>query len=147
MTAGDTAGQAEDVVADLLSPAGLNDPYPLYARLRELGDVQRTPAGLCLVTRYDHCSVLLHHPAMAKDPAAGLRLRGFPDWTDHQALRAMFLSMLFRNPPDHTRLRRLVSRAFTARRVADLEPAPCARSPAAWWTTWRPGRPAARRSS
>jgi cytochrome P450 len=123
MTAHDTGNQTAEIVADLLSPATLEDPYPLYARLRRLGPVQRTPAGFCLVTRYDHCSALLHHPALRKDPEAGLRLRGFPDWTDHLALRAMFLSMLFRNPPDHTRLRRLVSKAFTARRIAELEPA------------------------
>ncbi len=69
MTAHDIGAQVEDVVARLLGPEGLDDPYPLYARLRQLGPVQRSPVGFCLVTGYDHCSMLLHHPALRRDPA------------------------------------------------------------------------------
>jgi cytochrome P450 len=48
---------------------------------------------------------------------------GISDWRDHPGMRTLSTSMLTLNPPAHTRLRRLVSAAFTARRVAALEPA------------------------
>ena len=50
-------------------------------------------------------------------------MTGLGDWADHPALYQLFTSILTLNPPDHTRLRRLVSGAFTARRMAALEPA------------------------
>ncbi|MDQ3855218.1 MAG: cytochrome P450 [Chloroflexota bacterium] len=106
------------LVADLESPAFLADPYPTYNRLRELDPVHWLPFdqeghGMWLVTRYPDVAATLKDPRLTKDPA-----RFVPE----EHLSPLDRSMLFRDPPDHTRLRALVSRAFTPRRVAELEP-------------------------
>jgi pimeloyl-[acyl-carrier protein] synthase len=82
------------------------DPYPFYHRLRAADPVHRTPMGLWVLTRYDDVVSVL------KDPRFGRE--GF-----EQILANVYgegaRSMLFRDPPDHTRLRGLVSQAFTPR--------------------------------
>jgi len=102
------------------------DPYPWLGDLREAGTVQlvRLRGGLnaWMVTRYDDVLAALSDPRLSSDPrnAKGLL-------EAHGAYRRrtgddFALSMLSSDPPDHTRLRRLVSRAFTARRVDRLRP-------------------------
>ena len=121
MTAVPTSGAA--VMAELALPAGQADPYPVYARLRELGDTVAGPDDSLIVTSYRECSALLREPRLRKNPGRLLVASGFPDWEQRPALRMMFTSMLMLNPPDHTRLRGVVSRVFTSRRVAELSPA------------------------
>lgn len=111
------------LMAELATPAGQNNPYPVYARLRELGDVVSGPDNALIVTGYRECSALLREPRLRKNPGRLLAASGFPDWEQRPALRLMFTSLLMINPPEHTRLRGLVSRVFTARRVAELRPA------------------------
>ena len=118
-----TAIEAGAVLAELFTPEGIEDPYPRYARLHELGRVFPTPLGFTFVPGYEDCSALLHNPRAARDADGMLHARGFADWRDRPSLRAMYSSLLFLNPPDHTRLRRLVTRAFTPARVAALRPA------------------------
>ncbi|WP_181809631.1 cytochrome P450 family protein, partial [Streptomyces shenzhenensis] len=98
----------------------LADPYTGYARLREAGPVHRVAGtdGLpaWLVTRYEDVRQALADPRLSLDKAnagpGGYRGLALPP-----ALDANLLNM---DPPDHTRVRRLVSRAFTPRRVALL---------------------------
>jgi cytochrome P450 len=96
------------------------DPQRVFARLRESRPV--TPVDLAggrawLVTRYEDVRSALADPRLAKD----LR-KLYPDWTPGP-MQAMFnLHMLNLDPPDHTRLRRLVQKAFTPGRVAALRP-------------------------
>jgi hypothetical protein len=97
-----------------LDPAFRNDPYPGLARLREREPVNRTPIGIWRLTRYADVVRLLH------DVPAGVRttdgtLPGFDESLTNQRL-----FMLQQDPPTHTRLRRLVSRAFTPRAIAAL---------------------------
>jgi pimeloyl-[acyl-carrier protein] synthase len=84
------------------------NPYPFYHRLRAADPVHRTPMGLWVLTRYDDVVAVL------KDPRFGRE--GF-----EQILANVYgegaRSMLFRDPPDHTRLRGLVSQAFTPRMI------------------------------
>jgi cytochrome P450 len=100
---------------------GREDPYPRYRRLREISPVVRAGDGALVVTRHADCAAVTRDPRLGHLPAHMLELVR-PDWADHPALRQLFTSMLVSNPPDHTRLRRLVSSSFTARRVQALRP-------------------------
>ncbi|MCB5912123.1 cytochrome P450 family protein [Streptomyces pinistramenti] len=98
----------------------LDDPHAAYAALRESGPVHRitAPDGqpAWLVTRYDDVRSALADPRLSLDKrhAAPGSYRGF---ALPPALDANLLNM---EPPDHTRVRRLVVKAFTARRVEAL---------------------------
>jgi cytochrome P450 len=111
------------VLHELTTIAGREDPYPRYERLRGFGPVVRAADGALVVSRYLDCTTVARDPRFAHMPPEMLAFIGYPDWADHPALRQLFTSMLVLNPPDHTRLRRLVSSAFTARRVQALRPA------------------------
>ena len=92
---------------DLNSPSFFGDPYPVYARLR----AERKPqfqGNSWIVTGYDDVASLLKHPNMTK------QLTGGPPMP-------LNFSMIFQDPPTHTRLRGLVNQAFTPRRVKVLE--------------------------
>ena len=115
--------QAEELLAALAEPEGRADPYPLYDRLRALGPAVTAPDGALVVTGYQDCSALLRDHRLRKEPERALAALGYPDWRDRPSLRLMFTSILTLDPPAHTRLRRLVSAAFTARRVQGLRPA------------------------
>jgi cytochrome P450 len=108
---------------ELTTAAGREDPYPRYRRLREISPVVRAEDGALVVTRYADCAHVARDARFAHLPPDMLAFLGFPDWTEHPALRMFYTSLLIQNPPDHTRLRRLVSGAFTARRVQALRPA------------------------
>jgi cytochrome P450 len=87
-----------------LDPRVHADPYPHYRHLRESDPVHRSPLGFWVLTRYRDIATLLRDPRLCHEPSA--EEFGF---TNEGA------SMLFRDPPAHTRLRALVSRAFTPR--------------------------------
>jgi cytochrome P450 len=109
-----------DLVAGLGTPAGQADPYPLYTRLRAFGPAVGGPDGTLFVTGYRECTALLRDTRLIKRPRLAA---AYPAWRERPALRLMFSSILMINPPEHTRLRRLVTAAFTGRRVATLRPA------------------------
>ncbi len=101
-------------------PEAIANPYPLLRELRETAPVHKIGfADFWALTRYDDCRAVLRdlrlgaaEPGMEVPTLAGRAAR------QPEGER----SMLFLNPPDHTRLRSLVSRAFTPRRVAGLRP-------------------------
>jgi cytochrome P450 len=112
----------QDLQIDFTDPAFQNDPHPVYARMRRTGPVRRVklPSGLhaWLVTRYDDGRRALADPRLSKSiQAVGAASSGQPSLTAPIARH-----MLAVDPPDHTRLRRLVSAAFTARRIESLRP-------------------------
>ncbi|MEV8037988.1 cytochrome P450 [Streptomyces sp. NPDC086182] len=105
----------------LIDPATLaDDPYAVYTQLRRAGPVHRITGtdGLpaWLVTRYDDVRQALADPRLSLDKRnaapGGYRGMALPP-----ALDANLLNM---DPPDHTRIRRLVSRAFTPRQIEQL---------------------------
>ncbi|MEV7617169.1 cytochrome P450 [Streptomyces sp. NPDC089799] len=113
------------VLLPYADPAFVADPFPLYRQLREDGPVRRAviAGGLeaWLVTRYDDALEALSDTRLSSDvrDATDTRLlRQLPE-TERESILS---NMLRSDPPDHTRLRRLVSKAFTARRVAAMRP-------------------------
>jgi cytochrome P450 len=112
-----------EVLAGLASEAGRSDPYPFYQRLRDLGAAAVAPDGTVIAWGYPELAALLRDHRLRKGPERVLTAAGYPDWRQRPALRLMFTSLLMLNPPTHTRLRRLVSAVFTARRVERLRPA------------------------
>ena len=118
-----SARQAAQLLAALAEPEGRADPYPLYDQLRALGPVVAAPDGALVVTGYRACSALLRDYRLRKAPERALAAAGYPDWQHRPSLRLLYTSILTLDPPAHTRLRRLVSATFTARRVQGLRPA------------------------
>ncbi|GID28501.1 cytochrome P450 [Paractinoplanes brasiliensis] len=111
------------LLEELTTLVGREDPYGHYARLREIGAFVRADDGTLIVTRFAECAAVARDHKLGKMPVEMLAHAGLADWADHPALYGYFTSLLGINPPDHTRLRRLVSSSFTARRVQALRPA------------------------
>jgi cytochrome P450 len=108
-----------NIVVEHLGAEYFQDPYSVHARLRAQRPVARVimPGGLpaWLVTGYAEARAALTDPRLHKLP------RGWrPE--PHSMLAAIELHMLNSDPPDHERLRKLVNKAFTARRVEQLRP-------------------------
>ncbi len=100
-----------------MDPEFLANPYPMYHRLRAEDPVHHSPLGFWVLTRYEDVVAALRDPRLAKEAIAGFIAARFG-----APVPQMGLSMLDRDPPDHTRLRSLVSKAFTPRVVETLRP-------------------------
>jgi cytochrome P450 len=95
---------------DPLAPDFTADPYARYRELRATGPLWRTPGGLWLATSLEVCAKILRDPRFGHGEVTGAT----------RSRRGR--SFLVQDPPVHTRLRRLVSRAFTARLIERLRP-------------------------
>lgn len=101
-------------------PGFTDDPYPAYQRLRETAPVYDSQFGVWILSRYQDVSAILRGPhSVNSDNISGGIFREQYDQLD-RGVRP--LSMLDRDPPDHTRLRSLVAKVFTPRAIAALEP-------------------------
>ncbi|WP_236794620.1 cytochrome P450 [Amycolatopsis sp. GM8] len=100
---------------DALDPKHWPNPYPRYAAARETKPVIATPLGVHLVTRYEDCAAVLQDNNWSHAHEAEL----FHPGVEHVDLPTSFLWM---DPPDHTRLRGLVSKAFTPKTISALRP-------------------------
>ncbi|WP_285751553.1 cytochrome P450 [Lentzea sp. NBRC 105346] len=114
---------------ETLGPEFLRDPYPTYAQLRAHAPVfpTITPNGMKIwvVSRYEDAKVVLADPRFSKSVRDAAHLFD-PDTVEARNLMCLPPSLrdnlLSIDPPDHTRLRRLVSRACTVRQVEALRP-------------------------
>jgi len=104
----------------LLAPDGRADPYPYYAQLHELGEAVPLGPNNVAVVGYDAINAVLRDPGFRPSDASDWDM---PDWRDHPVLVQGSDWILNLNGPSHARIRSLIARAFTARRVAGLEPA------------------------
>ncbi|SEH59269.1 Cytochrome P450 [Mycolicibacterium rutilum] len=110
----------------LLDPSTRADPYPIYAEIRAHGPLQLPDMNLVVFSSAEHCDEVLRHPSSASDrtksTAAQRRYAELAEQFPQDSSDAEPPSFLFLDPPDHTRLRRLVSKAFAPKVVRALEP-------------------------
>src|SRR6201986_407336 len=121
MTSVSSVAESQALLLQLLDPANRADPNPVYKQFRDRGPVRLPDANLTVFSSYRDCDEVLRHPSSSVDRlkstvaqralAEGVDMR--PDGTP------MFL---FLDPPDHTRLRKLVSKAFVPKVVNELQP-------------------------
>jgi cytochrome P450 len=118
---------ADRPVFDPLDPLWSSDPFPLYAELRERAPIHRNDLGFWVVARHADCLAVLRDKRVSSDSLnvavermpAGFRTPMAEDDPMAQAMQQM-RPFLFRDPPDHTRLRGLVSKAFTPKVVESM---------------------------
>jgi cytochrome P450 len=123
MTVLDAEPAAVDVIARLLHPDNRADPYPILSWLREHDPVHRTPRGMYLISRHaDAMRVFQESGSTFLSPDRERLSAQFPEALRRPAMAMFARSFALSNPPEHTRLRKLVTREFTARRVDGLRP-------------------------
>jgi cytochrome P450 len=124
----DATGQSAPAAGAETAPDLFLDPYALYAALRESDTpVQLLPVGAWAVTRYDDVLRILRDPALSVEEAnSTLQFDPPPEIQERLAGREGGMgqrAMLNLDPPDHHRLRRLVSKVFTPKAIAEMRPA------------------------
>lgn len=113
-----------DILWDPFDPAFRADPYPYYDRLRSEAPAYVAPSGQTVLTRYPDVFAMLRSNEVSRD----IEANAIVDPNDEAAVRRSnrrrggAKSILNLDPPDHTRLRRLVSKAFTPRQIELLRP-------------------------
>jgi cytochrome P450 len=103
---------------DFGNPVFRADPYPAYRFLRQMAPVWRLPAGQWVVSTHAGCTAVLRDSRFGREDRAGIT----PEMAREPAIASLSRMMLLRDPPAHTRLRGLVSKAFTAKRMEALRP-------------------------
>jgi cytochrome P450 len=105
-----------------LDPAFIADPYPVYHQLRAAAPVWQSPLGMWVMTRYEDVALVLRDKRFGKNYAESMKRRYGENALNEPAVASLARTMLVLDPPDHTRLRGLVTKAFTARRVEEMRP-------------------------
>jgi cytochrome P450 len=114
---------AEFSLASIFSPEIISDPYPMYRRLREQAPVlELSDANLVVLTRYADVQTVLRDRRLGHGDFPGLSSEERDAQLRNPAVANLMRTMLLKNPPDHTRLRGLVVKAFDARRVEAMRP-------------------------
>jgi cytochrome P450 len=112
-----------DLFAELLNPAYRHDPYPVYDRIRRRGPlwIEQMPAAV--VGGYRDCEQLLRDPRLSAErwryASSTMDRQAIPEDAPTSLWQPSFLTL---DPPDHTRMRRLVTKAFNVSTVNRLEP-------------------------
>jgi cytochrome P450 len=97
----------------------LDDPYPLYRALREHDPVHKMPDGSYFLSRYEDCASLYHD---AETWSSDKKIDFRPNFADSLLFEHHTTSLVFNDPPYHTRVRRLLAPAFTPRALKALQP-------------------------
>jgi cytochrome P450 len=101
-----------------LSAEFLDDPYPTYRALREFDPIHRMSDGSYFLTRYDDCLAVYRDPqTWSSDKKLDFR----PNFAESLLYEHHTTSLVFNDPPYHTRVRKLLAPAFTPRALAALQ--------------------------
>jgi pimeloyl-[acyl-carrier protein] synthase len=118
--------QFEGIVERMQDPAVKADPYPIYKEMFEQGTLLSTEWDVHFLTHHAECFNVLRDARFSSSSAHRdgfenvielIKQLGFED-----LLSLMTRLMLFADPPDHTRLRRIVSKAFTPKAIEEMRP-------------------------
>lgn len=120
-TAPTEATESQGLLLQLLDPANRADPYRLCAQFRDRGPLQLPDANLAVFLSYRDCDEVLRHPSSSSENANSTVAKQQAD-AGTAPPRQGPPGFLFLDPPDHTRLRKLVSKAFAPRVVSALQP-------------------------
>ena len=116
-----TTADPQELLLQLLAPSNRANPYPAYDQIRERGPLQLPDMTLNVFSSYRDCDEVLRHPSSASDSAkSSATQRDVAEGVEAKPIGPP--GFLFLDPPDHTRLRRLVSKAFVPKVVKALEP-------------------------
>ncbi|MPW06247.1 cytochrome P450 [Paraburkholderia sp. CNPSo 3155] len=119
-TASDASSLARDFDLRHLSPAFYADPYPIYRALRTYEPIRRMPDGSLFLTRFRDVQAVYRDPkTFSSDKTVEFR----PKYGDSPLYAHHTTSLVFNDPPRHTRVRKLIAGALTARAIAAMEPA------------------------
>jgi unspecific monooxygenase len=106
---------ADNFFLEAMSPAFREDPYPLYERFRQHAPLLRVADTIWFSLAHADVTALLRHPRLSSDESRATTEIG---QNEQNAFKSR--SLVFMDPPDHTRLRGLIARAFTPRRIDGL---------------------------
>jgi cytochrome P450 len=116
-----TTADSQALLQQLLDPSNRANPYPAYDRIREHGPLQLPDMTLNVFSSYQDCDDVLRHPSSASDRRKSTAAqREMAEGVEARPMGPP--GFLFLDPPDHTRLRRLVGKAFVPKIVKALEP-------------------------
>ena len=102
-----------------LEPSFLNDPFPIYRALREHDPIHRMPDGSYFLSRYDDCATVYRDPeTWSSDKNIDFR----PNLGNSTLYEHHTTSLVFNDPPYHSRVRKLLAPAFTPRALKALQP-------------------------
>ncbi len=107
----------------IFSPEIIADPYPMYRQLREGSPVLQLPdANMVILSRHSDVQAALRNKKLGHGADPRMSKEEFDEMMSNPAIANLRRTMLLKNPPDHTRLRGLVVKAFDARRVEAMRP-------------------------
>jgi cytochrome P450 len=115
-----TTAESQTLLLQLLDPSNRADPYPVYAQIREHGPLQLPDMTLNVFSSFHDCDDVLRHASSASDRLKSTAAqREIAEGAEARPFGPP--GFLFLDPPDHTRLRKLVSKAFAPKVVKALE--------------------------
>jgi len=109
---------AENFDLTRLTPEFYADPYPTYRALREHEPVKRLDSGTCFLTRYDDLVTVYKN---TKTFSSDKKREFAPKYGDTPLYEHHTTSLVFNDPPAHTRVRRLIMGALSPRAIAEME--------------------------
>ena len=128
-TAPTEQAESQGLLLQLLDPGNRADPYGLAAQFRDHGPLQLPEARLTVFATYRDCDEVLRHPSSASDRSKSALAQAEVESHTRALTEAGVVlpppvppGFLFLDPPDHTRIRKLVSKAFAPRVVSALKP-------------------------